>query len=116
MTLLHHLTTRPEWDAALALGLYSPPSLGTEGFIHLSTPEQVALTAQRFYSDVADLIVLDIDPGLCTAEIRWEEPVHAGDPGAGQQFPHLYGALDSSAVIAVRSVTVVDGQVAFSPW
>ncbi|MCP3855150.1 MAG: DUF952 domain-containing protein [Actinomycetia bacterium] len=113
--ILHHLTTRAEWDAALAGGCYSAPSLEAEGFIHLSTGEQVRLTAERFYLDAPDLIVLDIDPRFCTGEIRWEEPVHDGDPGAGDPFPHLYGALETLAVRGTREVRFVDGRATLSP-
>ncbi len=114
MTLVHHLTTRPEWDAAQADGFYSAPSLDSEGFIHLSSPGQVEVTALRFYVDVVDLIVLDIDPELCAAEIRWEEPVQAADPGAGDRFPHLYGPLGTDAVVGVREVRFVGGRATFS--
>ncbi|MCP5026796.1 MAG: DUF952 domain-containing protein [Actinomycetia bacterium] len=113
MTLLHHLTTRPEWDTARITGRYAPGSLDTERFVHLSTGMQVALTAQRFYRDVPNLVVLDIDPHRCAAEIRWEDPV-PGDPGAGELFPHLYGPLEVTAVMGVRDVKFVGDQVKFS--
>ena len=37
MTDIYHITSRDEWELALANGFYRPPSLATEGFIHAST-------------------------------------------------------------------------------
>ena len=88
---IFHVTTAGEWQAALAHGAYTTPSLGEEGFIHASTAAQVPATAVRYYTGVADLVLLVIDPDAVTAEIRWEE-------SRGEAFPHLYGTLDLDAV------------------
>jgi hypothetical protein len=46
-----HIATISEWSAAQRAGRYRPTSLATDGFIHCSTPEQVAtLPGQRLYS------------------------------------------------------------------
>jgi uncharacterized protein (DUF952 family) len=95
MTILH-ITSRTAWEAAQQAGAYTAPSLETEGFIHFSTPEQVAWVAQRFYAGQTDLVLLEVDPALLAAELRYEESV------PGQWFPHLYGALNLDAVRAVR--------------
>lgn len=63
-----------------------------DGFIHLSTPEQVAGTLQRFYADTPAVIVLTIDCDLLGDGLKLEE-------AHGQRFPHFYGALPLSAVI-----------------
>ena len=88
---IFHITTAGEWDAALADGAYTAPSLAEEGFIHASTAIQVPATAGRYYTEVADLVLLVIDPDAVTAEIRWEE-------SRGEAFPHIYGTLDLGAV------------------
>ncbi|GAB4080064.1 GNAT family N-acetyltransferase [Modestobacter muralis] len=105
--LLLHLTTPPEWRAALATGTVTPPSLSGVGFVHLSSPEQVHLPAERLFAGRRDVVLLVVDPARLTDPVRWEPGV-PGDP-ASMRFPHLYGPLPTSAVVAVlpwRSGTV----------
>jgi uncharacterized protein (DUF952 family) len=98
-SVLVHLCSNDEWRSAQAAGEHRPDSLDASGFVHLSTPEQVHLPANRLYAGRTDLVLLRIDPALLTAPIRWEPGV-ATDPDA-MLFPHLYGALPVNAVINV---------------
>jgi uncharacterized protein (DUF952 family)/GNAT superfamily N-acetyltransferase len=97
--LLTHLIEPAAWRAALADGAVRPPSLESVGFVHLSTPDQVHVPAQALYPGRRDLVLLVIDPARLTDPVRLEPGVPA-DPG-GMLFPHLYGPLPTSAVIAV---------------
>lgn len=98
MSVLLHMTTAAEWRAALEGGQYSAPSLDQEGFLHLSTADQVHLPANAIYAGRDDLVLLCVDPSRAGSEIRWE-PGQPADP-AGMSFPHLYGALPTNAVFA----------------
>ena len=95
--LILHLTTAGEWAAAQAKGEYRTPSLDTEGFIHCSLPTQVTHVADWFYRDVADLVLLCIDPNRLTSSLRWEA---SADSFAGD-FPHVYGPITVEAVAQV---------------
>ncbi|WP_369134400.1 GNAT family N-acetyltransferase [Modestobacter sp. I12A-02662] len=97
--LLVHLITPGDWRAALAAGAVRPPSLVTEGFVHLSAPGQVHLPAARLFPGRRDVVLLVVDPRRLTAPVRWEPGV-PGDPGS-MRFPHLYGGLPTSAVVGV---------------
>jgi uncharacterized protein (DUF952 family) len=99
--VLLHLISSDEWSSAKTEGELRPESLSSAGFIHLSTPEQVHLPADRLYRGRDDLLLLHIDPARLDAPLRWESGV-ATDPGS-MLFPHLYGALPVSAVINVTS-------------
>jgi uncharacterized protein (DUF952 family) len=99
--MLLHLCPVDEWSLAKTGGQLRPESLASAGFIHLSTPEQVHLPANRLYRGRNDLVLLHIDPARLNAPIRWESGV-ATDPES-MLFPHLYGALPVSAVINVTS-------------
>ena len=104
MATILHITTQADWDAARGTGSYQPDSLGRQGFIHCSTPAQVAGTANRHYAGRTDLILLCIDEARLTAEVRYEPPVTTGpvpDPRAGERFPHIYGPLVPDAVIRI---------------
>ena len=94
--LLLHLVEPSQWRAALRDGALYP---GPEGFVHLSTPEQVHLPAARLYPGRRDLVLLVIDPARLTDPVRFEPGVPS-DP-ASMRFPHLYGPLPGTAVVAV---------------
>jgi uncharacterized protein (DUF952 family) len=98
---LYHIAFRSDWEAAKADGEYAISTRGRslvdEGFIHCSFAEQVDATADRFYADVDDVVVLRIDPG------RLASPVVVEDlDGIGEQFPHVYGPIPVDAVVEVR--------------
>ncbi len=97
MTIIHHITTRADWDAACAAGAYTADSLASEGFIHCSTAAQVVATANRLFRGRRDLVLLCIDSMRAGAEIRYENL-----EGGRDLFPHLYGALPLAAVAAVH--------------
>ncbi len=95
---IYHITTTTEWEAAQAAGQYTAPSLTSEGFIHTSTREQVAGTANRFYRGVTGLALLVIDLPRVTAAVRFD-PVSID--GELTEFPHIYGPLNLDAVQGV---------------
>jgi uncharacterized protein (DUF952 family) len=97
--ILVHLCSAHDWQAAQERGEHRPESLQTSGFVHLSTPEQVHLPANRLYAGRDDLVLLRIDPARLSDPIRWEPGVPT-DP-ASMVFPHLYGPLPAAAVTSV---------------
>ncbi len=92
-----HLCGTADWAAALADGAIDPGG----AFVHLSTPEQVHLPANRLFRGRTDLVLLHVDPALLDSAVRWEPGVPA-DPEA-MRFPHLYGPLPVRAVIGVTA-------------
>jgi uncharacterized protein (DUF952 family) len=99
--VLVHLCGVDDWSGARARGGIRPESSGSAHYIHLSTPEQVHLPANRLYRGRDDLVRLHIDPTLLDSPVRWEPGV-ATDPES-MLFPHLYGPLPVSAVIRVTA-------------
>ncbi|MFI6120297.1 DUF952 domain-containing protein [Streptomyces sp. NPDC051064] len=102
---LLHLTEEPLWEAARRAGTYEMSTRGRtlreEGFIHCSLPHQLPAVARALYGSEDDgLVVLVIDTGRLPAPVRYE----AMEPG-GQEFPHIYGPLPTSAVVEVRRWT-----------
>lgn len=94
---LLHLVSAADHDAA-ATTPYAPASLDDEGFVHCSSPAQVAGTARLFFAGTSDLLLLVIDPRrLGDAEVRWEDTY-----GIGQTFPHVYGAIPREAIVSIR--------------
>ena len=77
---------------------YAPPSLEAEGFVHCSTPAQVAGTARLLFAGNDDLLLLVIDPRRLDAPVRHEDLY-----GIGQGFPHVYGPVPRAAIVEVRA-------------
>lgn len=98
MQTIYHLVTRRVWEEN-ADRPYRPESLTGEGFIHCSFAEQVARSANRFYAEAADLLLLHIDAERLTSPLREE----ASD--AGEIFPHIYGPLNRDAVTTVEELS-----------
>lgn len=97
--MLLHICAAAAWAAAPRDGEHRPDSLREVGFVHLSTPQQVHLPANRLYAGRTDLLLLHVDSARLDAPVRWEPGV-ATDP-ASMVFPHLYGPLPVGAVVAV---------------
>lgn len=95
---IFHLALPDDWAAAFDVGEYTMSTrsvtLEQEGFIHCSTRAQMQDTANRFYGDLDQLVVLTIDPHLVPSSIVHEPPA----PGMDVLFPHIYGPLPVAAV------------------
>lgn len=94
---IFHITTAEDWSNAQRVGSYSHPSLSSEGFIHLSSEEQVAATVGRYYENTAGLLLLEVDPDrVAEGTLVWEPS------SGGEDFPHLYSELNLDAVTQVH--------------
>lgn len=98
--MIYHIAERAAWQAAQAVGAYRPSSLETEGFIHCSERGQLAAVAAAFFHGRTDLVLLTIDPARAAAPLVYENTT-----GGVERFPHLYGALPTTAVIHVAPLT-----------
>ena len=66
------------------------------GFIHCSQRSQVEPVANAVYQGAEDLVLLSIDPDRVRSEIRYEHV-----DGWDEPFPHIYGPLNTDAVVDV---------------
>jgi len=103
-----HVADRADWAAAQVAGRYEVSSRGRtladEGFIHTSTSRQVEGVLERYYADLdpADLLLLVIDIEALEragSPVRWDEVT-----GAPAPFPHIYGPIAPSAVVATLPI------------
>ena len=65
-----------------------------DGFIHLSTADQLTDTVDRHFAGQGDLHIAAVDLGSFGGSLRWEPS------RGGQLFPHLYGPLLLETVVA----------------
>lgn len=90
---IFHLAEPAEW--VRSTDVYSPPSVEEEGFVHCSTADQLPVVARERYIDHNGLILLTVDPDALDHETLVYEDVY----GEGEEFPHVYGPLPTSAVV-----------------
>lgn len=63
-----------------------------DGFIHLSTAEQTAETAAKYFGGVDPLVVAMVDLTAVRDTLQWEPS------RGGALFPHVYGPIPFGAV------------------
>ncbi len=91
--LIYHITEQSTWNQAIRDKIYLPQDFMREGFIHCSTREQVLNTANRFYANDTNLVLLQIDTNRLQSHIQ-EENLEGG----AEKFPHIYGPINLDAV------------------
>ena len=107
---IYHVTFASDWAAAQEHGEYRLSTRGARlddvGFIHASHAHQVRPIGRSHYLDATEsVVVLVIDPTRVQSAVKVERV------GAGtEQFPHIYGPLDISAVVDVLPATVERGE------
>ncbi len=110
MHIILRITQKQQWEEAEKIGIYRGDTLETEGFIHCSTPRQVIPVANRFFLHQQGLVILFIDSDRVEAEIRYELAEKQ------EKFPHIYGALNTNAVLKVLDFPVgANGSFQLSP-
>jgi uncharacterized protein (DUF952 family) len=65
-----------------------------DGYIHLSTAEQLTETVDKHFAGQNDLHIAAVDLEALGDDVKWEKS--RGD----QLFPHLYGVLELEAILA----------------
>lgn len=100
---VYHVAEVAHWEEALREREYRwstvGRTLGEEGFIHCSTQDQLPGVLDRYYSGYAgDLVLLTLDTARLGSPLVWE----VGGPGAGEEFPHVYGPITPDAVTATQ--------------
>ena len=98
-TPIYHICTRKEWEAAKEAGIYGGSSQDrADGFIHFSSAAQVLESAAKHRAGQDGLVLLAVAAGRLGTALRWEPS------RGGALFPHLYGKLPVSAMLAVHDL------------
>jgi uncharacterized protein (DUF952 family) len=96
MPIIYHIAIASDWEIAKQKGFYEHPSLTAEGFIHCSQDHQVAGVLERYFTGQTDLIKLVIDTDKLTNKFVFD-----WSPSTQDTFPHVYGTINTDAVIDV---------------
>lgn len=92
-TTAQKILTADQWAQFKADGIFhgAPIDLA-DGYIHLSTAEQVSETLAKHFAGQTGLVIATVDLDMLGDMVKWE--ISRG----GALFPHIYGALPMSAV------------------
>jgi uncharacterized protein (DUF952 family)/phosphoglycolate phosphatase-like HAD superfamily hydrolase len=101
---IFHILSIPEWDEAVQRGEYDPRSLEAKGYIHCSSVQQVCRVADFNFLDQKELLLLEIAPERVISEVKWENT-----EGGQEEFPHIYGPLNLSAIQRVYDFNAKEG-------
>ena len=96
---IYKITTAEQWEAAKTKGIFegAPVDLA-DGFIHFSTAEQVAETADKHFRGQKNLTLLSVETQSLGNALKWEPSRD------GALFPHLYAPLKLENVEAAISL------------
>jgi uncharacterized protein (DUF952 family) len=105
---LWHVTRQEAWERALETGVFVPvpgrPYHGGEPYLRTTYPEQLQAVTSLVYPERPDgLVALQISIARLPAgtELRLDRPAE-DDPRQGRRFPHIYGPVPTTAVVAAR--------------
>lgn len=96
--IIYHITEKSFFDSQKEAGEYFPPTFAEEGFIHLSTKNQVENTLKRHYLGKTGLVLLHIDSSKIVAELKYELATN------GEYFPHIYGPINLEAIVEIEKI------------
>jgi uncharacterized protein (DUF952 family) len=103
--VIYKIVPRGVWEAAGRTGVLSPALVDVkDGYVHLSSADQVRETARRHFAGQGDLVLLTVDPArLPAGALRWEPS------RGGALFPHLHGELRAEHVVAAEPLPIEGG-------
>jgi uncharacterized protein (DUF952 family) len=93
MSIIYHITTKQEWQAAQAAGKYEAFSLKEEGYIHGSEERQLDEVLERYFKGKKELVKLVIDTEKLNSPL-----IYDWSPSIEDTFPHIYGPINLDAV------------------
>ena len=108
---VYKIATREAFELGRRTGQFSGMPIDIrDGYIHLSTAEQLAETLKLHFAGQSGLVVFAV-PVAAIADLRWEPS------RGGALFPHLYGELPMSAIGHSAAIEVSpDGSVTLPAW
>jgi uncharacterized protein (DUF952 family) len=101
-----------QWERCVAEGVLPDSAVDVrDGFVHLSSRDQVAQTAALHFAGRDDLVLLAVDVAALGDALRWEPS------RGGASFPHLYAPLTRAAVVHAEPLRRDhDGALRWPTW
>ncbi|MGQ0456097.1 MAG: DUF952 domain-containing protein [Hyphomicrobium sp.] len=108
---VYKIVAKAEWALACDSGSFSGSSDDVrDGFVHLSTADQLPGTLARHFRGRRDLVLVALRAAALGDALRWE-------PSRNDRlFPHLYAALPTALALWVKPLSLgADGAPILDP-
>ena len=97
MTLAYKILTADQWAQFQSEGIFTGAPIDlADGYIHMSTTDQLDETLAKHFAGQTGLIIATVDLTQLGDALKWE--ISRG----GAIFPHYYGALPMAAVVEIN--------------
>ena len=97
---IYHIVLPEVWKDFKDKEFYKAESLDTEGFIHCSFAEQLEGVLKRYYKDVGNILILEIETDKLTSKL-------VNEPSTNDEiYPHIYGEINTDAIVKVKEKTL----------
>jgi uncharacterized protein (DUF952 family) len=101
--IVFKISTPDAWFEATKAGIYDGSTDDSrDGFIHLSTREQLRGTLEKHFKGEGDLVLIAFEASELGPDLKWEQS------RGGELFPHLYAGIPISRALWRRTL-VRDG-------
>ncbi len=88
MALVYKVLSQAEWEQAQQAGVFRGAAVDKrDGYIHLSTADQLRVTIRLHFAGRNGLVLLAVDDDTLGGALKWEPS------RGGALFPHLYADL-----------------------
>lgn len=110
MSTAYKVLTGEQWASFVAAGRFEGAPIDlADGYIHLSTAEQLTETVDKHFAGQTGLWVATIDLDLLADAVKWEPS------RGGALFPHVYATLPMDAVRAAMPLERGEGGAVVLP-
>ncbi|HEY1066168.1 MAG TPA: DUF952 domain-containing protein, partial [Pirellulales bacterium] len=92
---IYMLMSTADFKTASSAGVWGPPSLATEKFVHASPANQLTRVANKHYKQFDEVVVVVLNPERIKADVEWE-------PATGGLYPHIFGPVDMDATVRTK--------------
>ena len=96
---VYKILTLKEWENASKMGFIVTELDKKDGFVHLSTSSQLAVTLSFFFAQHKQVVLLQLTQDEIKDALVFEAPVPVGERSG--LFPHLYSELAVNQVSQV---------------
>lgn len=97
MGLVYKVVSQAEWAQAERAGVFRGAAIDhRDGYIHLSSGDQVEKTVSLYFADRDDLVLVALQAERLGEALKWEPS------RGGALFPHLYATLPTDLVVSSK--------------
>ena len=94
MAVVYKVVSQSEWAVAEREGVFRGAAVDLrDGYVHLSSAEQVETTVSLYFAGRDDLVLVALEAERLGDSLKWEPS------RGGALFPHLYAALPLDRVL-----------------